>query len=318
MRQAGRYMPEYRKLRERHSILELCHTPELAAEVTCQPVERLGVDAAILFADILLPFEPLGLGLTFAAGEGPHIAHPIGRHADVERLPPVSPETDLGYVLEAVRLARAALPPGVPLIGFAGAPFTLASYAIEGGSTRTFTRTKTLMYQAPDTWHLLLGKLADLVGHYLAAQARAGAHALQLFDSWVGCLSAQDYRTYVLPHSRRALALAAEGGVPVIHFGTGIAPFLEDFAAAGGDVIGVDWRIPLDEAWRRIGADRAIQGNLDPAALLAPQPERDRQVGDVLARAGGRPGHIFNLGHGVLPETDVAAVRAVVELVHDG
>jgi uroporphyrinogen decarboxylase len=311
-------MPEYRKLREQHSILDLCHTPELAAQVTLQPVERLGVDAAILFADILLPFEPLGLGLSFAAGEGPHIANAISRQADVERLPSVDPEEDLGYVLEAVRLARAALPADVPLIGFAGAPFTLASYAIEGGSTRTFTRTKTLMYQAPDTWHLLLSKLADLVGAYLAAQARAGAQALQLFDSWVGCLSPQDYRTYALPHSRRALALAGEAGVPVIHFGTGTAPFLEDFAGAGGDVIGVDWRIPIDEAWRRIGESRAVQGNLDPAALLAPAAERDRQVRDLLARAGGRPGHIFNLGHGVLPETDVAAVRAVVDLVHGG
>ena len=318
MRQAGRYMPEYRKLREQYSILDLCHTPELAAQVTLQPVERLGVDAAILFADILLPFEPLGLGLSFAAGEGPHIAKPVSRQADVEQLPAVDPEADLGYVLEAVRLARAALPADTPLIGFAGAPFTLASYAIEGGSTRTFTRTKTLMYQAPDTWHLLLGKLAELVGRYLAAQARAGAQALQLFDSWVGCLAPQDYRSFVLPHSRQALALAAEGGVPVIHFGTGTAPFLEDFAGAGGDVIGVDWRIPLDEAWRRSGESRAIQGNLDPAALLAPAAERDRQVKDILARAGGRPGHIFNLGHGVLPETDVDAVRAVVEMVHGG
>jgi len=318
MRQAGRYMPEYRKLREQHSILDLCHIPELAAQVTLQPVERLGVDAAILFADILLPFEPLGLGLSFAAGEGPHIANPVTRQAEVERLPAVDPEADLGYVLDAVRLARAALPADIPLIGFAGAPFTLASYAIEGGSTRTFTRTKTLMYQAPDTWHLLLGKLADLVGRYLAAQARAGAQALQLFDSWVGCLSPADYRTYVLPHSRRALALAAEAGVPIIHFGTGTAPFLEDFAGAGGDVIGVDWRVALDEAWRRIGDAHAVQGNLDPAALLAPAAERDRQVKDILARAGGRPGHIFNLGHGVLPETDVAAVRAVVELVHGG
>ena len=318
MRQAGRYMPEYRKLREQHSILDLCHTPELAAQVTLQPVERLGVDAAILFADILLPFEPLGLGLSFAAGEGPHIAHPLGRHAEIERLPPVDPEADLGYVLDAVRLARAALPAGIPLIGFAGAPFTLASYAIEGGSTRTFTRTKTLMYQAPDTWHLLLSKFAELVGRYLAAQARAGAQALQLFDSWVGCLSPQDYRTYVLPHSRRALTLAADSGVPVIHFGTGTAPFMEDFAGAGGDVIGIDWRIPIDEAWQRVGDARAVQGNLDPAALLAPAPERDRQVRDILARAGGRPGHIFNLGHGVLPETDVEAVRAVVELVHGG
>ena len=318
MRQAGRYMPEYRKLREQHSILDLCHTPELAAQVTLQPVERLGVDAAILFADILLPFEPLGLGLSFAAGEGPHIANAVSRQADVERLPAVDPEADLGYVLEAVRLARAALPADIPLIGFAGAPFTLASYAIEGGSTRTFTRTKTMMYQAPDTWHLLLGKLAELVGRYLAAQARAGAQALQVFDSWVGCLSPQDYRTYVLPHSRRALVLASEAGVPVIHFGTGTAPFLEDFAGAGGDVISVDWRIPLDEAWRRSGESRAIQGNLDPAALLAPAAERDARVRDILARAGGRPGHIFNLGHGVLPETDVGAVRAVVDLVHGG
>ena len=311
-------MPEYRKLREQHSMLDLCHTPELAAQVTLQPVERLGVDAAILFADILLPFEPLGLGLSFAAGEGPHIANPVTRQAEVERLPAVDPEGDLGYVLAAVRLARAALPADIPLTGFAGAPFTLASYASEGGSTRTFTRTKTLMYHAPDTWHLLLGKLADLVGRYLAAQGRAGAQALQLFDSWVGCLSPADYRTYVLPHSRRALALAAEAGVPIIHFGTGTAPFLEDFAGAGGDVIGVDWRVALDEAWRRIGDDHAVQGNLDPAALLAPAAERDRQVKDILARAGGRPGHIFNLGHGVLPETDVAAVRAVVELVHGG
>jgi len=311
-------MPEYRKLREQHSILDLCHTPELAAQVTLQPVERLGVDAAILFADILLPFEPLGLGLSFAAGEGPHIANAISRQVDVERLPVVNPDTDLAYVLEAVRLARAALPADIPLIGFAGAPFTLASYAIEGGSTRTFTKTKTLMYQVPDTWHLLLGKLADLVGAYLTAQARAGAQALQLFDSWVGCLSPQDYRTYVLPHSRRALALASEAGVPVIHFGTGTAAFLEDFAGAGGDVLGVDWRIPLDEAWRRSGESRAIQGNLDPAALLAPAAARDAQVRDILARAGGRPGHIFNLGHGVLPETDVGAVRAVVDLVHGG
>jgi uroporphyrinogen decarboxylase len=318
MRQAGRYMPEYRKLRERHSILDLCHTPELAAEVTLQPVERLGVDAAILFADILLPFEPLDLGLSFTAGEGPQIARPIANAADVARLPAVNPEAELGYVLQAVRLARRALPAGVPLIGFAGAPFTLASYAIEGGASRTFTKTKTFMYQASDTWHLLLGKLADLVGTYLAAQAKAGAQALQLFDSWVGCLSPQDYRTYVQPHSRRALALAGEASVPVIHFGTGTAPFLEDFAAAGGDVIGVDWRIPLDDAWRRVGETRAIQGNLDPAVLLAPAKERDRQVRDVLQRAGGQPGHIFNLGHGVLPETDVAAVRAVVDLVHDG
>jgi len=310
-------MPQYRKLRRRHSIIDLCHNPELAATVTLQPVERLGVDAAIIFADILLPFEPLRLGLRFAEGEGPLIDRPIREAVDVERLPSFSIEPELGFVLEAIRLARRALPANVPLIGFAGAPFTLASYAIEGGASRTFTKTKRLMYQAPDTWHLLLGKLADLVGRYLAAQAQAGAQALQLFDSWVGCLSPDDYRTYAQPHSHKALALAKEAGVPVIHFGTGTATFLEDFAAAGGDVISVDWRIPLDAAWSRIG-DRAIQGNLDPAALLAPAGERTRQVRDILTRAGRRPGHIFNLGHGVLPETDVAAVRAVVDLVHGG
>jgi len=320
MRQAGRYMPAYRKLRQRHSILDLCHHPDLAAAVTLQPVERLGVDAAILFADILLPFEPLRLGLRFVAGEGPRIARPIEDVADVERLPSFNLEAELGYVFDAVRLARRALPADVPLIGFAGAPFTLASYAIEGGASRTFTKTKRFMYQAPDAWNLLLTKLAELVGGYLAGQARAGAQALQLFDSWVGCLSPEDYRTYVQPHSTRALQLAAGagggGGVPLIHFGTGTATFLEDFAAAGGDVISVDWRIPLDAAWTRIDG-KAIQGNLEPAALLAPAAERDRQVRDILKRAGGRPGHIFNLGHGILPETDVAAVRAVVDLVHD-
>jgi uroporphyrinogen decarboxylase len=316
MRQAGRYMPAYRKLRERHSILDLCHSPELAAAVTLQPVERLGVDAAILFADILLPFEPLRLGLSFAAGEGPRIARPIRDAADVERLPAFNLDAELGYVFDAVRLARQALPEDVPLIGFAGAPFTLASYAIEGGASRTFTKTKAFMYGATDAWSRLMERFATLVGEYLAGQARAGAQALQLFDSWVGCLSPDDYRTYVQPHTTRALRLAGAAGVPTIHFGTGTATFLEDFAAAGGDVISVDWRIPLDAAWTRIGNTRAIQGNLDPAALLAPAAERDRQVRDILKRAGGRPGHIFNLGHGILPETDMAAVRAVVDLVH--
>jgi uroporphyrinogen decarboxylase len=318
MRQAGRYMAEYRKLRERHSILDLCHDPELAAEVTLQPVNRLGVDAAILFADILLPFEPLGLGLSFTAGEGPHLAHPVSDPEAVARLPEVDPQLALGYVMETIRLVRRKLSPDVALIGFAGAPFTLASYAIEGGASRTFTKTKRFMYQHPDAWNALLERLADLVGRYLAAQARAGAQALQVFDSWVGCLSPDDYCTYVQHHTRDTLKAAAKSGVPVIHFGTGTAAFLEDFAAAGGDVIGVDWRIPIDDAWRRIGDKRAIQGNLDPAVLLAPLAKRERDVRDVLRRAGKREGFIFNLGHGVLPETDVAAVRAVVEQVHGG
>jgi uroporphyrinogen decarboxylase len=321
MRQAGRYLPEYRALRQKHSLLELCHKPELAAQVTLQPVERLGVDAAILFADILLPFEPLGLGLSFSAGEGPQITRPIREAAQVLELPPVDPATDLAYVMEAARAAARALPPHVPLIGFAGAPFTLASYAIEGGATRTFALTKRFMYAEPRAWHELMQRLAELVGAYLAAQARAGAQALQLFDSWVGCLSPSDYATYVFPHSQRALELAGAAGVPVIHFGTDTATLLVDFARAGGDVIGVDWRIPLDVAWERIGSPGraiAIQGNLDPVALLAPRPELERQVRDVLARAASRPGHIFNLGHGVLPETPVEALQAVVEWVHGG
>jgi len=295
----------------------LCHKPELAAEVTLQPIERLGVDAAILFADILLPFEPLGLGLSFTAGEGPQITRPIREANQVLELPPVEPAADLGYVIEAVRLVVRALPAHIPLIGFAGAPFTLASYAIEGGATRNFAVTKRFMYTESRAWHELMRRLAELVGHYLAAQAGAGARAVQLFDSWVGCLSPADYATYVFPHSQRALQLASEAGVPVIHFGTDTATLLADFARAGGDVIGVDWRIPLDAAWERIGP-RAIQGNLDPVALLAPRPELERQVRDVLARANRRPGHIFNLGHGILPETPVEAVRSVVEWVHGG
>ena len=318
MRQVGRYLPEYRALRQKHSLLELCHRPELAAQVTLQPVERLGVDAAILFADILLPFEPLGLGLTFTAGEGPQITRPIREAAQVFELPPVDPATDLAYVLDAVRATVRALPPPVPLIGFAGAPFTLASYAIEGSGTRNFVLTKRFMYAEPVAWHELMRRLAELVGSYLAAQARAGAAALQLFDSWVGCLSPADYATYVFPHSQRALQLASAPGVPVIHFGTDTATLLGDFARAGGDVIGVDWRVPLDVAWERIGPGHAIQGNLDPAALLAPRADLEQRVRDILARAAGRPGHIFNLGHGVLPETPLEAVQGVVEWVHGG
>jgi uroporphyrinogen decarboxylase len=316
MRQAGRYLPEYRAIRAKASLLEICHRPELAAEVTLQPIERLGVDAAILFADLLLPFEPLGLGLSFSKGEGPVIAHPIRTREDVMRLPEVDPPSDLAHVLETVRLVRKALGGRVPLIGFAGAPFTLASYAIEGGATRTLVETKRLMYADPDTWHALLDKLATMVGRYLAAQVEAGAQALQLFDSWVGCLSPDDYRRYVLPHSAKVLKLIRAAPAPIIHFGTDTATLLELMAEAGGDVIGVDWRIPLDTAWERL-PDRAIQGNLDPAALFAPLDELKGQVRDVLRRAGGRPGHIFNLGHGVLQQTDPDGLRAVVDLVHE-
>jgi uroporphyrinogen decarboxylase len=316
MRQAGRYMAEYRAIRAKASLLEICHRPELACEVTLQPVEALGVDAAILFADILLPFEPLGLGLSFSAGEGPVIAKPIRKKEDVTRLPQLEPERDLGYVLDAIRLIAKALNGTVPLIGFAGAPFTLASYAIEGGATRNFVETKKLMYHDPETWHALLDRLAAMVGNYLAAQGRAGAEVVQLFDSWVGCLSPDDYRRYVLPHSRKAISLAREAGIPVIHFGTDTANFLNAMAEAGGDIIGADWRIPLDDAWKHF-PDRGIQGNLDPCALFAPLPELKKRVDDILSRAAGRPGHIFNLGHGILPNTDPDRVRAVVDMVHE-
>lgn len=316
MRQAGRYMSEYRAIRARASLLDICHDPDLAAEVTLQPVDYLDVDAAIIFADILLPFEPLGLGLAFAPGEGPVIERPIRSRDDVERLLDVDVEEGLGYVLEAIRRTVATLAGRVPLIGFAGAPFTLASYAIEGGSSRHFVATKRLMYEDPDTWHLLMGCLADLIGRYLAAQVAAGAQAVQLFDSWVGALSPDDYRSYVLPHSRRTIALARDAGAPLIHFGTGTATFLDAFADAGGDVVGVDWRIPLDEAWQQC-AGRGIQGNLDPVALFAPRQELEKRVHDVLRRAGGRPGHIFNLGHGILPGTPPENVKAVVELVRE-
>ncbi len=318
MRQAGRYMPEYRAARAQQSILEICHRPALVAQITLQPLERLGVDAAIVFADILLPFEPMGLGLSYAAEGGPKIWRPLRRPADVERLEMGDPARDLGYVLEGVKHTTAALKarfPGTPLIGFAGAPFTLASYAIEGGTSRTFTATKQFMYEHPKAWHALLEKLAAHVGRFLVLQARTGADALQLFDSWVGCLSVGDYREFVLPHAKHAIELASTAGVPVIHFGTDTSALLEPMAEAGGDVIGVDWRIPLDVAWARIG-ERAIQGNLDPAVLMAPRAELERQVREVLRRAGGRPGHIFNLGHGIMPGTPVESVKLVVDLVH--
>ena len=316
MRQAGRYMPEYRAIREHHSLLAICARPALAAEVTLQPVEHLGVDAAILFADILLPIVPLGLSLEFSAGEGPVIRNPVRTARDVAALRRVDADTDLGHVLEAVRLVRAELAGRVPLIGFAGAPFTVASYAIEGCATRHFLETKKLMYGAPDVWHALLGKLSEVVSGYLAAQIRAGAQAIQLFDSWVGTLAPADYRAYVLPHTRAVFERLRPLGVPMIHFGVGTASLLELQREAGGDVIGLDWTIPLDAGWARV-PDRAVQGNLDPVALFAPLPELQRRVREILVRAAGRPGHIFNLGHGILPGTPVDNVRAVVDMVHE-
>jgi uroporphyrinogen decarboxylase len=316
MRQAGRYMAEYRAIREKYSLLEICHHPELAAEVTLQPVHALGVDAAILFADILLPVIPLGLGLEFAKGEGPVIDKPVHTLEDVRALNHVDPETDLGYVMEAIRILRRELN-GIPLIGFCGAPFTVASYIVEGGASREFLKTKTMMYSAPEVFHALMEKLSVVLSDYLVAQIRAGAQAVQVFDSWVGTLSPQDYETFVLPHSQKVLEAAKAENVPVIHFGTNTTTLLPLMKRAGGDVIGLDWRIPLDDGWALLGEDVAVQGNLDPALLFAPLSEIKARVHDILRRAAGRPGHIFNLGHGILQNTPVDNVKAVVDMVHE-
>ena len=315
MRQAGRYMVEYRRLREKHSILELCKTPELAAQVTLQPIDRFALDAAIIFADILLPLEPMGLTLEFAEGEGPIIHNPVRDRAAVDRLTVID-DTELQYVMDAISLTRKMLADRVPLIGFAGAPFTLASYAIEGGSSRNYIHTKQMMYREPETWHRLMDKLARVITGYLRRQIKAGAQAVQLFDSWVGCLSAGDYAEYVMPHVQLIFEGLKHEGVPLIHFGTGTTAILKAMRQAGGDVIGIDWRIPIDEAWAMVGYDRAVQGNLDPVTLFGPISEIERRVTDILRRAAGRPGHIFNLGHGILPNTPVENVAATIDLVH--
>lgn len=315
MRQAGRYMAEYRRLREKHSILDLCKTPELAAQVTLQPIDRFALDAAIIFADILLPLEPMGLSLEFAEGEGPVIHNPVRDGAAVERLTVID-GGELQYVMDAISVTRRSLAGRVPLIGFAGAPFTLASYAIEGGSSRNYVRTKQMMYGDPQAWHRLMDKFARVITGYLRRQIKAGAQAVQLFDSWVGCLSAGDYAEYVMPHVQLIFEGLKHEGVPLIHFGTGTTAILKAMRQAGGDVIGIDWRLHLDEAWELVGHDRAVQGNLDPVALFGPIPEIERRVIDILRRAAGRPGHIFNLGHGILPQTPVEHVAAAIDLVH--
>ena len=316
MRQAGRYLPEYRALRARYGFLELCRNPQAAAEVTLQPVRRLGVDAAILFADILLLVEPLGVGLTFERGEGPVIRRPVRSEGDVARLKPIDVASRVGSVFETVRLVRRELPAALALIGFAGAPFTVASYLVEGGASRDYLHTKRLMYEAPGAWHRLLELLADATATYLNGQIDAGAQVVQLFDSWVGTLGPADYREHVLPHTRSVIR-ALRPGVPVIHFGTGTAALLPLMREAGGDVIGLDWRVALDAGWAAVGHDVGVQGNLDPAALLA-RPEHFRaRVKTILAQAGGRPGHIFNLGHGVHQETPPEHVRALVDMVHE-
>jgi len=318
MRQAGRYMAEYRALRQKYSILEIIKTPELATEVTMQPINAFNLDAAIIFADILPVLEGMGLHLEFVKGDGPVIHNPIRTVSDIDGLATPPPEEALPFTLEAIKLAKKELKGKVPLIGFSGAPFTLASYAIEGGSSRNYIATKSLMYAQPKIWHRLMEKLSTVIGHYLRAQAAAGADALQLFDSWIGALSPADYREYVLPHSKRAIEIAkSENKMPLIHFGTGTAGMLSLMKEAGGDVIGVDWRIDLDQAAQQLGNNVAIQGNLDPLVLFAPVPELKKQIARVLDAVKDRPGHIFNLGHGILKETPVEHVAALVDFVHE-
>jgi uroporphyrinogen decarboxylase len=316
MRQAGRYMQEYREVRARMSFLELCKTPSLAAEVTVTAAERLGVDAAIIFADILLIIEPMGLQLEFSKGEGPVIHNPVRTTTDVDRMHEVEDVSALSFVFAAIRETRSALRRDLPLIGFAGAPFTLASYIVEGGASKNYVHTKSLMYNDPGAWHAMMSLISRALVKYLNAQIDAGAQAVQLFDSWVGALSPDDYREYVLPHTRSVIAGIA-AGTPVIHFGTGTAALLELLREAGGDVIGLDWRVRLDEGWRRIGHDVGVMGNLDPVALFANQAALRFQTKSILDQANGRPGHIFNLGHGILPETPVENVIALVHAVHE-
>ncbi|HEY8428403.1 MAG TPA: uroporphyrinogen decarboxylase [Sandaracinaceae bacterium] len=318
MRQAGRYQPEYRAIRAKVSFLELCKSPDLACEVTVLAVDQLGVDAAIIFADILLLLEPLGIGFEFTKGEGPSIASPLRTAADVDRVAEsIDPAASLDYVMEAIRRTRRELDARkVPLIGFSGAPFTLASYAIEGGGSRDYQHTKSFMYSDEGAWRELMQRLARAVGAYLNAQIDAGAQAVQLFDSWVGCLSPADYVRYVQPYVRTVIE-AVKGRVPVIHFGQGNPELLGAIRDAGGDVISVDWRIDLGRAWERIGHDRAVQGNLDPVSLLAPRDVMLSRAREVLDAAAGRPGHVFNLGHGILQSSSVDQVKALVDFVHE-
>jgi uroporphyrinogen decarboxylase len=315
MRQAGRYMAEYRALRQHYTLLQLCRTPDLATEVTLQPVRRLEVDAAILFSDLLIPLEPMGIPFDFVKGEGPAIERPIRSAADIDAVRVADPRETLGFTFDAIRQIKGELGGRIPLIGFAGAPFTLASYAIEGGHSNNFALTKGLMYGDPAAWHRFADKLATVVGAYLSAQIDAGADVVQVFDSWVGALNEADYREFALPHTRKIFEAVA-GRVPTIHFGVSSGSILHVMREAGGDIVGADWRIPLDEAWQRIGHDRGIQGNLDPTLLLGPRDRLLQGVADVLARAGDRPGHIFNLGHGILPMTPVEHVQAVARYVH--
>jgi uroporphyrinogen decarboxylase len=316
MRQAGRYMPEYRAVRREHSILDICKTSKLAAEVTITAAEKLGVDAAIIFADLLLPLEVMGMPFHFAAGEGPVIEKPLRSAGDIEKLRD-DRGAELGYVAESVRIVAKHFGSRVPVIGFCGAPFTLASYMIEGGGSRNYIETKKMMYNAPQAWDSLMRKLVRVLATYATEQVTAGAEVLQVFDSWVGCLSADDYRRYVLPHSTALIEQLRKTGAPVIYFGTDTATLLTSMQETGADVVGLDWRIGLDEGWQMLGHKCAVQGNLDPAALFSSWEHVSSAAEDILRRANGRPGHIFNLGHGILPETPEENVKALVEFVHE-
>ncbi len=309
-------MKQYRDIRSKHGILDICKRPDLAAAVTLQPVEILDVDAAIIFADLLLPVEPMGLKLRYATGEGPVIGNPVRTSQDVDSLS-ISNTDDLGYVGEAIGIVAKALGGKVPVVGFVGAPFTLASYIIEGGASRTFLRTKQMMYGNETLWRRLMGKLVDVLGPFALMQVASGARSIQVFDSWAGALGPDDYVRFVAPYSRALIERIRSSGVPVIHFGTGTAGFFRELHAAGGDVMGVDWRINIDQAWMDISYRSAIQGNLDPAVLFAPLSEIRQRVHELLKRTGTRPGHIFNLGHGILPETPVDHVKAVVQMVRE-
>lgn len=316
MRQAGRYMPEYRAVRKRHSLIEICKNPKLAAEVTITAAEILGVDAAIIFADLLLPLEVMGLPFHFSAGEGPVIERPLREKHDVARLRTDS-AAELGYVAEAIQLVSRHFGARLPVIGFCGAPFTLASYMIEGGGSRNYVETKKMMYSSPDLWRELMRKLVAVVSEYVRQQVVAGADVIQVFDSWVGCLSVEDYRRYVLPHVTDLVGAIQKSGVPVIYFGTDTATLLPFMKETGAEVIGLDWRVPLNEGWKAIGHRGGVQGNLDPVLLFAGLDELQLRTENILRLAAGRPGHIFNLGHGILPETPVENVKAVAQFVQE-
>jgi uroporphyrinogen decarboxylase len=316
MRQAGRYLRQYREVRSKHGILEMCKRPDLAATVTLQPVELLDVDAAIIFADLLLPVEPMGLKLRYVESKGPVIDNPVRTPDDIDSLSTVNTD-DLGYVGESIQLVTRALNGRLPVIGFVGAPFTLASYIVEGGASKSFIKTKRMMYTDETMWRRLMGKIVDVLAPFAVMQVAAGARAIQVFDSWVGALGADDYVRYAAPYSRALIERIRQAGVPVIHFGTGASGYFRELHAAGGDVMGVDWRMNIDQAWMDISYRAAIQGNLDPVALFAPLPELRVKVHELLKRTGTRPGHIFNLGHGILPETPVESVKAVVQMVRE-